>query len=450
MTQARYIGYTGKYLEINAPEAQTVSATGTRFTKVVNFGVPNPGSETETGGINVTGTLTSTRDPVNGTHVANKAYNDLRYLQISERTNNLTSSPGVDSILRFQGATSEVLPLTDNGAAIIAYATPEALSTGQKLPLIDKSNIFTSLNSFLNVKISNIDADGENGKIGLNEITATNGLTIVGIKPNSSLARRVTVEGDFVVNGMLNLKNGKKIWNEDNDGTGSGLDADTLDGNHWNAVLSIQSSLETSITVNRQAVEAEFQAADIIIQDQIDNRIRKDQNDSTPFNLGTRFLTISHNELNSGDGVLGPQILFNSVGTDNYSIAQRLVSNKLEFVRTVDDGNFTAQPNGRMPCVMDLLTGNVTFSGDITAFSDKRLKKNIKPIFGALALVQQIDPVWFDWADNDKADLGVIAQDVEKVFPNFVDTDSDGYKKVAYMKFIPLLLAAVKELANDR
>ncbi len=45
---------------------------------------------------------------------------------------------------------------------------------------------------------------------------------------------------------------------------------------------------------------------------------------------------------------------------------------------------------------------------------------------------------------NDKQ-IGVIAQDVEKVFPELVNTDSDGYKSVNYSKLTPILIEAVKE-----
>ncbi len=81
--------------------------------------------------------------------------------------------------------------------------------------------------------------------------------------------------------------------------------------------------------------------------------------------------------------------------------------------------------------------------------SDRRLKDNVVPIDSALAKLMQISGVTFDW--NEKAqgrsghDVGVIAQDVEAVYPEAVVTLADGYKAVDYPKLVPLLIEAIKE-----
>ena len=101
-------------------------------------------------------------------------------------------------------------------------------------------------------------------------------------------------------------------------------------------------------------------------------------------------------------------------------------------------------------------TSNVTFNtvnatGDITAFasSDERLKDNIQTIPNAVEKVQQIKGVSFDWNGNQTNhsghDIGVIAQDIEKVLPEIVATRDDGYKAVRYEKLVALLIEAVKE-----
>jgi len=94
--------------------------------------------------------------------------------------------------------------------------------------------------------------------------------------------------------------------------------------------------------------------------------------------------------------------------------------------------------------------------GDITAFwsSDIRLKDNIRPIEGALFKVKQIRGIEFEWNDKlgDRAhqpagttDIGVVAQDVQKVLPNIVKEREDGWLGVRYERMIPLLLEAIKE-----
>jgi chaperonin cofactor prefoldin len=80
------------------------------------------------------------------------------------------------------------------------------------------------------------------------------------------------------------------------------------------------------------------------------------------------------------------------------------------------------------------------------------LKDNIRPIESAIFKVQQIRGVEFDW--NEKStelqqekghDVGLIAQEVEKVLPEIVQIREDGIKAIQYEKVVPLLVEAIKE-----
>ena len=101
------------------------------------------------------------------------------------------------------------------------------------------------------------------------------------------------------------------------------------------------------------------------------------------------------------------------------------------------------------------VAGAINAGADIVAFasSDERLKDNIKPIENALDKVGQLKGYEFDW--NDKQDLhtghdvGVLAQEVEEVLPEIVDTRDDGYKAVKYEKLTALLINAVNELKDE-
>ena len=82
--------------------------------------------------------------------------------------------------------------------------------------------------------------------------------------------------------------------------------------------------------------------------------------------------------------------------------------------------------------------------------SDARLKENIKPINGDLAL--SLNPVTYTWnkagkdkGGNDKLQYGFIAQEVEKIMPDVVYTDKDGYKSVNYIEIIPVLAQKIKD-----
>jgi len=77
--------------------------------------------------------------------------------------------------------------------------------------------------------------------------------------------------------------------------------------------------------------------------------------------------------------------------------------------------------------------------------SDERLKTNINLIEQSLSKIEQIRGVTFNYIDNNHASVGVIAQDVEKVLPQAVSIDEEGYKAVHYNGVIGLLVEAVKQ-----
>jgi hypothetical protein len=89
---------------------------------------------------------------------------------------------------------------------------------------------------------------------------------------------------------------------------------------------------------------------------------------------------------------------------------------------------------------------NLTVNGDINNASDIRLKTNIEPLVGALATINRLQGVSFNWKDTNTPSMGVIAQEVETVLPELVKTDSQGGKSVNYLAIIALLVEAVKEL----
>jgi hypothetical protein len=97
--------------------------------------------------------------------------------------------------------------------------------------------------------------------------------------------------------------------------------------------------------------------------------------------------------------------------------------------------------------------GRFEASNDIVAYStsDKRWKNNIVKIDSPLEKISQISGVEFDWIEdepfhgNKGHDVGVIAQEIELVIPEAVQTRESGMKAVQYDKIIPLLIESIKE-----
>lgn len=89
--------------------------------------------------------------------------------------------------------------------------------------------------------------------------------------------------------------------------------------------------------------------------------------------------------------------------------------------------------------------------------SDIRWKKDIKPLEDSLSKLMQLQGVGFNWRKeeypdlkfNDGSQIGFIAQDVEKVFPEVVTTNADGYKGISYEKLVPVLTESIKEQQKE-
>jgi hypothetical protein len=134
---------------------------------------------------------------------------------------------------------------------------------------------------------------------------------------------------------------------------------------------------------------------------------------------------------------------------------------RLRIFNTIAETNgFTIMENGNVG--MGSLTPSVRLqvSGDIIAnsiagSSDVRFKSHITPIENPLQKVLQLRGVHFDWNTKDFPDrkfsdqkaIGLIAQEVEKVLPEVVQTEKtpEGYKAVQYDKVVALLVEAIKE-----
>ena len=145
--------------------------------------------------------------------------------------------------------------------------------------------------------------------------------------------------------------------------------------------------------------------------------------------LGGTAITSTAAELNILDGVTSTASELNLVdgitaGTVSASKAVIVDSNK-------DISGFRNISN----------TGTITASGDITAFSDERLKSDIETIDNALDKVMNMRGV--SYTKQAEKGIGVIAQEIEKVLPEVV-TDGE-YKSVAYGNIVGVLMEAIKE-----
>ena len=251
---------------------------------------------------------------------------------------------------------------------------------------------------------------------------------------------------------------GNTVWNAGNDGSGSGLDADNLDGVTWG---NINTTLQTSSNIKAYNGTTEIKS------------------DGIYFESGTHCIT-----WNDGRGNFNVR-----VGHDvNENVTETGYASHIEWSQSSGwmqlSGTTSSRTTGTAITWTNENVWQWTFSngqfsspGDVVAYSsDRRLKTNITNIDNALDKVLKLNGVHFNWADDihergfhgaapgEKA-VGVIAQEVEAVLPELVapapfdaltdeetgeylgSKSGEDYKTVKYEKLTALLIEAVKELS---
>lgn len=93
------------------------------------------------------------------------------------------------------------------------------------------------------------------------------------------------------------------------------------------------------------------------------------------------------------------------------------------------------------------MSGNLTMAGDVTAYSDARVKTDVETITGALNKVSQLRGVSYKRTDSDdtRTKIGVIAQETLPIVPEVVNQDNFGMYNVSYGNFAGLFIEAIKE-----
>ena len=168
---------------------------------------------------------------------------------------------------------------------------------------------------------------------------------------------------------------------------------------------------------------------------------------------------ISHTNDTSGDHLIiqsANNIILES-HTDNSNFLRCVQQGAVEIYHNTADGAtkvLETTVDGTAKGVK--ITGFLDVTQDITAFwtsSDKNLKDNVSPITKALDKVKSLSGNTFNWneksRDEGKADVGVIAQEVEALgLPGIIQDKENGFKSVQYHKLVPVLIEAIKELSD--
>jgi hypothetical protein len=219
-----------------------------------------------------------------------------------------------------------------------------------------------------------------------------------------------TFSGNVAVNGTLDVNGNELILDADGD---TSITADTDDQ------IDIRQGGEDRVVIGSLGIDMNGRSSD--------NR--------------------AYLQFRENDGTLFSQIL--TIPNSNIMRINTTTGNEIDF-------SINASSKMRLETDGDLhVDGNVVAYS--TTISDIRLKKDIAPIEDAVTKVQQLNGCTFTYLKDDRKSAGLIAQDVEKVFPSAVIEDEtlyhgeegETYKTVQYDQLIGLLVEAVKELKAE-
>jgi hypothetical protein len=165
--------------------------------------------------------------------------------------------------------------------------------------------------------------------------------------------------------------------------------------------------------------------------------------------LGTTNPVISINgasDYNVGIGTLAPTTNLQVVGTisTNNLVVSSITTNETSLNVVATNVSTIGNLN---------VTGDIYALGNITAGSDLRFKTNISTLVNPLSTVKNMTGVSYNMIINTKntsRQIGLIAQEVERVLPEVVFTDSspEQFKSVSYGNIVAILIEAVKELSD--
>lgn len=125
--------------------------------------------------------------------------------------------------------------------------------------------------------------------------------------------------------------------------------------------------------------------------------------------------------------------------TTSHAPSVTAVNTALDLKANLSGATFTGAINGT----------TATFSGDVTANSDRRLKRDIRRLKNVSGSLRALGAYFYKMKGSNSDKIGLIAQQVEKYYPQLVITDSKGIKSVNYQAFTAVLLQGWKEL-DDR
>ena len=300
----------------------------------------------------------------------------------------------------------------ENGETAILYFDGGGSSSATVTKLVSDP-IFTTLQT--------------SGAATLNSATVTNNLTVSG-----NISVTGTVDGrdlsgdgakldDIEAEAQKNLSTAQMFTEiKSVDGTGSGLDADFLDGQHGSYYQPASTAITTA-NISSQSVASAATA-------------------TTAGSATTATTATSATSATNATNAANVDVTATSANS-SFRLVFGPANNSSGNQALFKDSSTSFYYN---PSTNQLNVGSLVASGDVTAFSDVRLKDNIATLDGTKVFGMR----GVSFTKDNKKSSGVIAQELEGVAPELVYNDSE-YKAVAYGNITAYLIEAIKYLKKE-
>lgn len=404
-------------LEYAITKQITVALSDANYSLTTNDGSDD---EARCAGITFTGALTAGRTIT--IPAVDKIY--LLYNNTSG-SHDLTISNGTNSITLANGAKTFVF---NDGTTIWQTIDLVAGTSGAKVPLLNGTNTWSGVQTFS----TNATVGGTFGVTGAVTLSSTLGVT------GASTFGNVSISGSLTLTTALPVAQG---------GTGATTAAGARTSFGLDT-MATQAASAVAITGGTITGITDLAVADGGTGSSTASGAR------TNLGLGTMATQNSTAVSISGGTITGITDIAVADGGTGASTAAAARTSLFGVSTTTDnavaryDGTTGALQNSGVT-IDD--SGNISTSGDITYASDAKLKENIRPIGAALSKVMALCAATYDrvdWMDH-RHSAGLIAQDVERVFPEAVHRFQDGTLGVAPGPLLGLLVAAIQEIARD-
>ena len=323
-----------------------------------------------------------------------------------------TQSAHIRQVTTFSTDTDEGLTLT-NGETALLHFDGAGATTAKVIRVLSASEFSTLTTS---------------GAATLNSAAVTNNLSVGG-----NITVTGTVDGVDVatLNSNFNsIFNSAEYVNRNAadtltlikgvDGTGSGLDADLLDGQEGSHYLDAANLTGTIATARLPSIDA----------DTLDSL------------NSTSFLRADEADVMSGSGIT---LKLNSTNSNSYKIEFRDAGAGRSRIGASSSHTFVVANTSNSNMFVVDTSGNITATGDVTANSDIAFKSDIETLDGN----KVFDMRGVSFMKDGRRGSGVVAQEIEKIAPELVHVGPDGKKSVAYGNLVGYLIEAVKDLQKE-